>query len=427
MADTTVQVANMNPNTTEGLSAEMRTYYSDYLIDNAVPNLVHDQFGQKQPIPANGGKTINFRKFVPFTKASKPLTEGITPDGGSLSVTNVTAEVSQYGYYVTLSDMLMLTAVDNTLVETTRLLGNQAGSTLDTVTREVLNSGTNVMYPKGKMARGIVGEGDVLTVDDVFKAARFLKAQNAPKIDGGYVAIIHPDVAYDLMRDPEWIDVNKYAETGNVFTGEIGKIGGVRFVESTEAKVIHTDDLTDEHRSFIITQGDLFNEGDVAEIGEAANYRMTIYETLSEKQAESLIGKKIQVFNSEAGLDEMATVEAVICGVSPSTNNIWITEYDINNCNFHPTGGNMVFPAGAGLKGRDIYTTLVMGANAYGVTEVTGGGLQHIVKQLGSGGSADPLDQRSTAGWKGTKAAELLVNNYLIRIESASTFEIGNN
>ena len=43
MSETT-PITNMNPNTTTGLSAEMKTYYSDYLIDNAVPNLVHDQF-----------------------------------------------------------------------------------------------------------------------------------------------------------------------------------------------------------------------------------------------------------------------------------------------------------------------------------------------------------------------------------------------
>ncbi len=312
-----------NPNTTadSNLSVEIKTYYSDYLIDNAKPNLVHDQFGQKHPIPKNGGKTIEFRRFVPFSKATAPLSEGITPDGGALSVTNLTSTVEQYGYYVTISDMLMLTAIDNTLVETTKLLGAQAGSTLDTITREVLNGGTSVMYSGGKEAREALSEGDKLTVDDIYRAARFLKTQNAPKINGSYVAIIHPDVAYDLMRNEEWIDVHKYNSTTEIFEGEIGKIAGVRFVESTEAKI----------------------------------------------------------FSDE------------------------------------------------GANARDIYSTLVLGANAYGVTEVTGGGLEHIVKQLGSGGTADPLNQRATAGWKGTKTAERLVENYMIRIESASTFESGNN
>ena len=120
------------------------------------------------------------------------------------------------------------------------------------------------------------------------------------------MAIIHPYVAYSLMRDPEWIDAHKYAQPDNLFTGEIGEIAGVRFVETTEAKV---------------------------------------YE-----------------------------------------------------------GG--------------VFGTLIMGANAYGVTEITGGGLQTIIKQKGSAGTADPLDQRSSIGWKAIKTAELLIPNYLVRVES---------
>ena len=313
---------NLNTQTTgtESLSAEMKTYYSDYLIDFANPNLVHDQFGQKHPIPKNGGKTIEFRKYTPFGKATTPLREGFTPDGGSLEVSTVEATVEQYGYYITLSDMLILTAVDNNLVEATKLLGAQAGCTLDTITREILNGGTNVMYSGSKLAREALADGDKLTVDDIYKAARALKQQNAPKINGMYVAIIHPDVAYDLMRNEEWIDVHKYSATTEIFEGEIGKIAGVRFVETTEAKI---------------------------------------------------------------------------------------------------------FAKGAGTK--DVYSTLVLGANAYGVTEVTGGGLEHIVKQLGSGGTADPLNQRATAGWKAIKTAERLVENYMIRIESVSTFDSGAN
>lgn len=315
--------AELNTNTTlsPGLSDEMKTYYSDYLIDNAQPELVHDQFGQKHPIPKNGGKNIEFRKFVPFNKATKTLTEGVTPDGGSLSVTKIEATVDQYGYYVTLSDVLQLTSIDNTLVETTKLLGSQAGMTLDTVTREVINGGTNVMYSGGKSARAALDADSKLSVDDIYRAARFLKAQNAPKIEGGYVAIIHPDVAYDLMRNDEWIESHKYAATTELFEGEIGKIGGVRFVETTEAKIF----------------------------------------------------------------------------------------------------------ADGGASSRDVYSTLVLGANAYGVTEIEGGGLQHIVKQLGSGGTSDPLNQRATAGWKAIKTAERLVENYMIRIESCSTFESGAN
>ena len=299
------------PNTqttgTATLSPEMKTYYSDYLIDNAVPKLVHDQFGQKHPIPKNGGKTIEFRKYSPLPKLLTPLTEGVTPDGQSLTVTTIEATVDQYGGYVTLSDQILLTAIDNNMVQATKLLGNQAGATLDTITREVLNGGTNVVYAGGVSDRGsVTGK---LTVNDIKKAVRALKTQNADKIGDSFVGIIHPDVTFDLTSDPEWQAVKNY-DPKDWYEGEIGKIAGVRFVETTEAKIFE--------------------------------------------------------------------------------------------------GG--------------VYSTLILGDNAYGITDVEGGGLQHIAKPLGSAGTSDPLDQRATAGWKAIKVAERLVEQFMVRIESKSTF-----
>lgn len=306
-----------------GLSPEMKTFYDMTLIDEAGANLVHDQFGQKRPIPANSGKTIEFRKFAPLAKAITPLTEGVTPDGKSLTVTSVTATVSQYGDYITQDDVLELTALDNTIIEATKLLGKQAGSTLDTVVRNVLQSGTNVTYcPKivsgaetAVNSRANLDATAQLTVDVVQQVVAKLRAQNAPTINGKYIGIVHPYVAYDLMRDPEWIDAHKYAQPENLYTGEIGEIAGVRFVQTTEAKI-----------------------------------------------------------------------------------------YTGDGC-----------PSGLAVFG-----SLFLGDGAYGVTEVTGGGLQTIVKQKGSAGTADPLDQRSSVGWKAIKTAEILVQNYIVRVESCS-------
>ena len=136
--------ANTQVTTQQSLTEEMKTFYSDYLIDAAEPELVHDQFAQKHPIPANGGKTIQFRRFAPLGKALTALTEGVTPDGQSLSMSTVEAAVRQYGGYIQMSDLLLLTAIDNNLTMATKLLGAQAGRTLDTITREVLVGGDNV-------------------------------------------------------------------------------------------------------------------------------------------------------------------------------------------------------------------------------------------------------------------------------------------
>ena len=68
---------------------------------------------------------------------------------------------------------------------------------------------------------------------------------------------------------------------------------------------------------------------------------------------------------------------------------------------------------------RDIESALI----PEGVTSINGGGIETIVKQLGSGGSSDPLNQRATAGWKLNKTACILTDEYMIRIESLSTLE----
>ena len=65
-----------------------------------------------------------------------------------------------------------------------------------------------------------------------------LEANLAEPINGSYVAIIHPYAAYDLMRSPEFIEWHKYAQPGELYRGEIGMIGNVRFVKSTEAKIV---------------------------------------------------------------------------------------------------------------------------------------------------------------------------------------------
>lgn len=315
---------DLHTTATPGMSAEMKTFYEKRLIDQAEPKLVHDQFGDHYPIPRHGGKSIEFRKYDSLPKATTPLTEGVTPDSSSLNVTAVTATVEQYGSWIPSSDLLNLTAIDNHIVNTTKVLASQAGRTLDTITRDVLVGGTNVIYAPAVAADGTETEvtsrknltaACKLTPQVFFRAAAQLSAMNADTIGDSYVAIIHPYAAYDLKTSKEFLDITKYAHPESIFKGEIGKLGNVRFVESSEAKIWRDD-------------------------------------------------------------------------TCPS--------------------------------GQAVFATLVLGAHAYGVTELEGGGLEHIVKQLGYGD--DPLNQRASIGWKGTRAVERLVEQYMVRIESLTSY-----
>lgn len=386
-----------------GMSVEMKTFYCDTLIDNAEPELVHDRWAQKRDIPKGKGKEIEFRKYDPLPKALVPLTEGVTPKGKKLNVTAFKATVEQYGDFIEYSDILELTTIDNNLVEATKLLGSQAGRTLDTITREVLNGGTNVQYGEGTVSgRHLLVGGETsgnmyFTVRAVRKAARFLKTMNAPRKDGSYWAIIHPDCSFDIQDDTDWKRPHEYKDTANIYDDEIGKIAGVRFVETTEAKIFHAENLTAAARDLTVKS--------------YASKVVTVNEAISADEATALAGRLVII---EGQLCEVASAASGAAGSAT------ITLKDAPAT--APDAKNVVYPGEAGAKGRDVYSTVIVGADAYGTTELTGGGLQHIVKPLGSAGAADPLNQRGTVGWKATKVAERLVEAYMIRVETASTF-----
>ena len=390
-----------------GLSEEMKTYYSDYLIDNAEPALVHDMFAQKHQIPQGGGKTVQFRRYNPLPKLTDPIKEGVTPEGQSINMEVLEATVAQYGGYVELTDLLILTAIDNNLCMATKLLGSQAGRTLDTITREVLAGGTNVQYGENAVpARYLLVGGQesgnhYLSVDAVRRAVRFLKNQNAEKIKGSYIAIVHPDCAYDLMSDPNWKTPNQYADPANIMEGEIGKIEGVRFIESSEAKVFHAEDLAVDSRVLTVNNGAGYEGKNVITFdgGSVA--------------ADELVGRYVLIGSTRAyvGANTETSMTLYTDSTKSTTANVTCKDNDI------------IYPGEAGAEGRDVYATMVFGENAYGTTEITGGGLELIVKQLGSAGTADPLNQRATVGWKATKVTVRLVEAFMVRIETASTFD----
>lgn len=408
-----------------GLSDAMKIYYSDYLIDNAEPNLVHLQFGQKRQIPKNKGKTVEFRRYSALPKANTPLVEGVTPKGTSMEMSTVSATVYQYGAYIELSDMFLTTALDNNIVEATKLLGSQAGRTLDAVVRDVLiSSGTNVQYGEGAvdsrlaLVGGAESGNHYLTVDCIRRAARALKAKNVAKINGSYVSVIHPDISYDLMNDPMWETPKSYCDPEDLYSGEIGRIGGVRFVESSEAKIIEADTLIAATgvKFLTIASYTAASSNGTASIGEGTKYQLKVSDTITAEDAEKLVGKNLQLYNMSD-----ATVETVkVAGVNVATGTVYLAEAAASTAY---AAGDKAYAGNAGRFGRSVYCTLVIGENAYGVIDLVGGGLEHFTKQLGSAGANDPLDQRATVGWKGTIAACILAQEALVRIETASTFE----
>lgn len=312
------------------IPAEVNNFYDNVLLERALPLNIHGLFGQKRGIPANAGSAvIKFRRYGSLASATSALTEGTTPTGKSLSVTDITATALQYGDYTKISDVVTTQSVDPILTEATAIFGEQMGLTNDELTRDVLVAGTTVQYASTAVSRVTVAATMVLNLAETKKAVTTLKNAKATKItsmsgvstgvgtvplNACFVGIVHPSVSSGLKALTGWKDVQSYAVNVATIPGEIGSLDEVRFIETTNAKVF----------------------------------------------------------------------------------------------------------TGAGAAGIDVYATVILAANAYGIVDLANSQSQGVIyKALGSSGSADPLNQRQTLGWKEYFIAKILNDAFMVRIEHA--------
>jgi len=398
-------MSNINTTaSTAGTTYSNKTFYDRALLEIAKTRLVHANYGQKRSIPRNSGKRAEFRRYELFSPDANALVleEGVTPAGQSLAQSKIEAEVKQYGAYVEVSDLLDLTSYDPVLGESTELLGEQLGTVVEWVTRDAMCAGTNVQYANGKTNRLALEAADKLTVTEIRKAVRSLKKAKARMFNSTgegktrkphFVCICSPDATFDLQSDSLWQDVSKYADVEQIYSGEIGRLFGVVFVESTEAKVFSQSVLT-------------------AVTSHSANSAVVTLDEITDAAALYLVsGAKIKIGTTEytvASSNQAAKTVTLSAAVASAID-----------------ADTIVYSEDAGIldastkKGMDVHATLVFGADAYGVIDVDGEGcLQTIVKPCGSGGAADPLDQRATVGAKvAAYTARILNNLWIVRIE----------
>ena len=377
-------------------------YYDRQLLESAKTRFVHAEFGQKRPIPRNSGKYVNFRRwnlFDPETAISG-LVEGETPTGQTLSQTDVEAEVKQYGAYVEVSDLLDLTAYDEVINDSAELLGEQLGTVVEWITRDAMCAGSNVQYAGGRTGRNALTSEDRLTTTEIRKAVRTLKKNKArPFCEGGrqphFICICSPEATYDLQNDEMWKNVSTYSNSEAIYSGEIGRLFGVVFVESTEAKVFSQS----------------VHNAVKAATTSSKTFVLKNTPTEAEKEYLSVGGNTIHIGSNEYTLDSETPYDA-------DTNTVKLTEAATLTAN-SVVWSDDAAKSDNGNRAADVHCTLVFGKDAYGVVDLEGrGAVQLIVKPHGSSGTADPLDQRATVGAKVAAYAAVILNDlWLVRIE----------
>lgn len=395
-------MANENLNTTGTLTSSMQTFNDRVLLEAAKTRWVYAKYGQKKPIPRNSGKVISFRRYERFdpTPDNLELSEGVTPDGQTLSQTTVTATVKQYGAYVTITDLLDLTALDDNTAAALELIGEQLGTCADWIARDAMVSGASVQWANGKTSTLTIAVTDIMTLVEIRKAVRTLTKAKARKFTSqgaDFICIISPDQKYDLFTDTFWQAIATHADPSRAYDGEIGRCFGVAFVESTEALV--------DHQS-------------VANQVNATTSSATTFVLKNTPDAQgvaylSTAGNKLKIGANVAGATEytiasyVASTKTVTLSAAVSlTENHYVYSEDAGA----PNATTGVAP--------DVHHAVMFGADAYGIVDIdNSAAIKSYVNP-----PIDPLRQKWTvAGKIMAYAVKVLNNTWILDIQTGAT------
>ncbi len=235
--------------TTGKLSTKAQYVYDRMLLEQATPNEVFDRFGKAKVIPANSNTKKAFAyRYKGILPALTPIAEY---DGSNIKAPNkivreeVEYEVKHYGDYIVFTDELDLYDYRNIQSDFMEVLGEQASLTVDTIRRDALRGGSNVVFANGVADRASLAS--VITASDISLMAVKLKKQGAKKfhkivsgsnkigttpIRSAYIGIVTPEVTEDLRALPNWKDVEAYGSNMGVMQDEVGSIGDFRIIES---------------------------------------------------------------------------------------------------------------------------------------------------------------------------------------------------
>ena len=389
----------MNTTASSGMSPLMEAVLNRYVLERNKQARKYTRFGQQVDIPRGKTKTIAFDKLSPLPKATQPLTEGVTPTGSAVHITRVKGEPEQFGNYVSYTDQLDFFAHDPSpeVLKYADLLTENQLETFEHLDAMELASGLNVFYTGTAASRSAVA--DELTVKDVRRAVTSLKRNKVQPADGkDYIAFIHPDVVFDIWSDDEWRQPHTYADTKQLYDGEIGRLFGVRFIEDPDAWVFRGTPFADKYDELTVVKTD--------------GTKIYIAETIASGDVADFAGRKIWINNTSYTLASTGAAagsngSAYLIATASVTGKLIEPDMKI----YPGDGGNS--------SGKPVYSTIILGKDAFGTS---GDRTVHLInKSLGSAGTGDPLNQRGTVGWKGYRFTKILEQTKMVRIESVAS------
>lgn len=216
---------------------EVMTYLEKRYLERSKKALVNREGLQKGRHSTGSGKSIIFNRYTPLAAATTALTEGSNPSEVSVTSSQITATLAEYGTTVKVSKLLNLTSIDVDGAEKVDLVAQNMGETIDTLARDAMFSGATAQLAGGKSALTDVAVTDTFDAAEIAKATRTLEGNNAPKYsDGFYMGKVGPYTKFDLIQDPTYVNAKTYSDVKDLYLGEMGELYGVRLLLSTNQK-----------------------------------------------------------------------------------------------------------------------------------------------------------------------------------------------
>lgn len=246
-----------NLTTTPSLTHLATVYYERKALDTLKKKFMFREATVPDVMPLRSGKTIQFYRYSLFSANTTPAAEGAIGTGLPLTTTTISASVSEYADYITISTLLNETAIDPITENASDMLGYRGGLSADTITRTEFDSNASSVQ--------ISTLGATFTANDLRRSAMLLEGADVRPMKGDdFICIMHPYVLYDLMSDNTaggFIDVLKYANAGalidggTAMNGEAGKMAGVRILKSTNVGSTGTAPNASYYYTYIVGKG----------------------------------------------------------------------------------------------------------------------------------------------------------------------------
>lgn len=241
-------MAQLNPQTSGGLSTYLMTYLEKVFLTRLESKLLLAQFGKKFKLRKGQGSSMNWRRWSNLAAATTALSEGVSPNGTALTLNSVTVTLAQYGDFVTVTDFLSMTAVNDVMKEAVDLLSYGGALTIDQIIRNALDANFTIQFAdaannatEAAVATGLDQFGSV----EVRAAVEALRNADAPEYDDGmYVGVIHPFAEGNLIAESAagtGMEALKHTDATPTIKGLIGSIYGVKLYRSSNIRAVTAD------------------------------------------------------------------------------------------------------------------------------------------------------------------------------------------